>query len=165
MKRRHAAALALVGWYLIMPHRPGDSSEPFSQWYQSEEFDTETECNQLLEYDRGVYYGNKSKNLVVQDQIRRLRYAQCVAANDPRFKSNALVGWYLLVPLSWSDSLREWHRYGSFDSAAECAAARENAIRTGAPDSALVGLSNEEVKRALVKSGCIATNDPRLMPK
>jgi hypothetical protein len=165
MKTRHAAALALVGWYLIMPHRPGDSGEPFSQWYQSEEFDTDAECNQLLEYDRGVYRDNKSKNPVVQEQIRRLRYAQCVAANDPRLKSNALVGWYLMMPLSWSDSLAEWHRYGSFDSAVECAAARENAISTGVADSALIGLSNEEVKRALVKSECIATNDPRLTRK
>jgi hypothetical protein len=84
MKPRHAAALALVGWYLMMPHRPGDRSEPFSQWYQSHEFDTDAECNDLLEYDLSLYQDNKSKNPVVQEQIRRLRYAQCVDANDPR---------------------------------------------------------------------------------
>jgi len=84
MKPRHVAALALVGWYLMIPHRPGDHSEPFSQWYQSGEFDKEAECNELLEYDRGVYHGNKSKRPTVQEQIRRLRYGQCVDANDPR---------------------------------------------------------------------------------
>jgi hypothetical protein len=86
MNLRHAAALALVGWYLMMPHRPGDPSEPLSKWYQSEEFYTESECNQLLEMDRGFYHFNKSKKPVVQEQIRRLRSAQCVAADDPRLK-------------------------------------------------------------------------------
>jgi hypothetical protein len=165
MTLRHAAALALVGWYLMMPHHPGDPNEPLSKWYQSEEFDTETECNGLLEYNRSLYHDNKSKNPVVQEQIRRLRSAQCVAANDPHLNPNVLVNWYLMAPLSWSDSLAEWHHYGSFDSAAECAAARENAIRTGVADSAMIGLSNERVKSTLVKSECIASDDPRLKRK
>ena len=84
MNIRHAAALALVGWYLMMPHRPGETGEALSKWYQSHEFDTEAECNDLLEYDRGLYVGNHSQKHAVQEQIRRLRYARCVDANDPR---------------------------------------------------------------------------------
>ena len=83
MMLRHAAALALVGWYLMTPHRPGDFSEPVSQWYQSHEFDTEAECNDLLEYDRGLYLYNHSRDHAVQEQIRRLRYSRCIDANDP----------------------------------------------------------------------------------
>ena len=74
----------------------------------------------------------------------------------------ALVGWYLMVPLSRNDSLTKWDHYGSFDSAAACATARENAIRAGGADSKMMGLSSEEVKRALLQSECIATDDPRL---
>jgi len=87
MEPRRAVALAIVGWYLMMPHRPGDPGEPLSQWYLSHEFDTEAECKELIEYDLSLYQDNKSKNPVVQEQKRRLRYAQCVDANDPRLDS------------------------------------------------------------------------------
>jgi hypothetical protein len=82
-----------------------------------------------------------------------------------RVATLALVGWYLMVPLPRSDSLAKWDRYGSFDSAVECATARESAIRAGVADSKLMGLSSEEVKRALLQSECIATDDPRLKEK
>jgi hypothetical protein len=43
MKVRHAAALALVGWYLIMP--PGDLiGIPMPNWQRRAVFDSKTQC-------------------------------------------------------------------------------------------------------------------------
>jgi hypothetical protein len=53
MNPRHAAALALVDWYLAMPphiHRNGqvlvgvDRSPPLGQWGIADSFDTAAEC-------------------------------------------------------------------------------------------------------------------------
>jgi hypothetical protein len=74
-------------WHLMMPHRPGDAGEPLSQWYKAEPpFNTEAECNDVIESDRGLYLGKHPRDRVVQEQISRLRYSQCVADNDPRFQ-------------------------------------------------------------------------------
>jgi len=75
--------LKVVNWHLMMPHRPGDPKEPLSQWYRSD-FDTEAECTELLESDRSLYLGKPPRDPAVQEQIRRLRYSQCVADSDPR---------------------------------------------------------------------------------
>jgi len=60
MKPRHAAALALVGWYLMRPpltqtgpdtyNLPPDTSAPLSKWtYQTvDHFDSEEECKTEL---------------------------------------------------------------------------------------------------------------------
>jgi hypothetical protein len=88
MKARHAAALALVGWYLMVPLRPGDPSEPLSHWYQSPEtFNTEDDCKELLEYDVSRFYGKQLHDPAIREHVRSLQYARCVADNDPRFKS------------------------------------------------------------------------------
>jgi hypothetical protein len=51
MKLRHAAALALVGWYLMAPPFPKgehryepDTSVPLSQWIRRASFDSAAEC-------------------------------------------------------------------------------------------------------------------------
>jgi len=55
MKLRHAAVLALVGWYLMMPpyrtwkEAGGLDDPPLSLWIQEGQFDTATECQQALE--------------------------------------------------------------------------------------------------------------------
>ena len=77
----------------------------------------------------------------------------------------ALVGWYLMVPLSQGDPIPKWDHYGSFDSASECTTARENAIRAGVADATMMGTSQVEVKHALLLSECIASDDPRLKEK
>ena len=50
MKPRHAAALALVGWYLMAPPiRPGsgvDLSAPISRWALNGEFDSAGACDE-----------------------------------------------------------------------------------------------------------------------
>ena len=53
MNSRHAAALALMGWYLITPsgHFAADSSGGLipTGWFRLGTFDTETECDQALQ--------------------------------------------------------------------------------------------------------------------
>ncbi len=71
MKLQHAAALALVGWYLIRPPLPHlnahdshtDTAAPLSRWTVVRTFPTKKEC----ETQRG---GNP--------------WEQCVASDDPR---------------------------------------------------------------------------------
>ena len=106
MKPRHAAVLALVGWYVMLPpipapdlwqtltHQcPGDSccpdgEQPLSEWKIQEVFDTAKQCKEALETAR-------AKNLSGVSEVRgpcsgttpglhRWTYAQCVASDDPR---------------------------------------------------------------------------------
>ena len=44
MKLRHTAALALVGWYLMMPPYP-KVDEPLNKWSISKAFKTAQDCN------------------------------------------------------------------------------------------------------------------------
>ncbi len=54
MKRRHAAALAIVGWYLMMPPDSAkiphsvDSRAPLSRWMIVATFDTSEACEKAL---------------------------------------------------------------------------------------------------------------------
>jgi hypothetical protein len=95
MKPRHAAALALVGWYLMVPppvlHRspPVDLEAPLSAWRLFSMHDTAAEC------ERGLvaFYKLAKTELVAnpadeRDRIRfyQLESSQCVASDDPRLK-------------------------------------------------------------------------------
>jgi hypothetical protein len=103
---RHAVALALVGWYLMMPPlRPPQSirwSEgkfqvdtltpaPLSQWTIVDSFDSARECREShlkllndrlvkLDHDRIM---NSVKGYI---QIEQAYNAKCVASDDPRLK-------------------------------------------------------------------------------
>jgi hypothetical protein len=52
MNLRHAAALALVGWYLMLPLVNGDASPatqlPLSEWTQEGSFDRAEDCKRAL---------------------------------------------------------------------------------------------------------------------
>jgi len=90
MKRRHAAALALVGWYLMLPPvKQGTihTEAPLGKWEVNEAFESAERCNQ----------GRKSNlNDAVQqlknpasdalDRITAMDFlkAQCIASDDPR---------------------------------------------------------------------------------
>ena len=47
MKTCNVAALALSGWYLIVPPVGGDASAPLSQWRTIDRFDTAQECRRI----------------------------------------------------------------------------------------------------------------------
>jgi len=61
MKPCYAAALALVGWYLMMPWMHNkvliDDSAPLSQWTYLDSFDSAARCDQvrrgLTQYAKG----------------------------------------------------------------------------------------------------------------
>ena len=94
MKPRHAAALALVGWYLMLPpiERGGSggqfwvpANEPLSMWSTDRTFNSEDECNSALAdlKQPRTYSGNAEQ---AQDMQRQR--AICVSTDDPRLKGN-----------------------------------------------------------------------------
>lgn len=100
MKPRHAAALVLVGWYLMLPpigaNDSPDPSLPLPQgWSIYRSFDTASEC----ENAKSEYGDKASKKL---GKIKKgtdeytywhiygpgLIFSQCIATDDPRLKGN-----------------------------------------------------------------------------
>ena len=85
MNVRHTAALALMGWYLMVPPPLSHSPKvaPLSQWTRVGAFQSEEACdvkrNAFSKLDRplGGWRGLPPEE--VYD-------AQCVATNDPRLK-------------------------------------------------------------------------------
>ena len=70
MKPHHAAALALVGWYLMLPPVTSDGriqkDAPLSRWYIFSNFETKEECEKARQVSSGLTI--------------------CVASDDPRLK-------------------------------------------------------------------------------
>jgi len=96
IKLRHAAALALVGWYLLAP--PLDLSSysvqlksPLANWQIMASFDTASACE-----DSRLTMSEKTRPwLNVPDHGQRdfltasqYAMAHCVASDDPRLKGN-----------------------------------------------------------------------------
>src|SRR5882724_6408228 len=96
MKPRHAAALALVGWYLMIPpltNRTGpiEREAPLVKWETWTSFDTAAECQARIETLTGAAIGRlKAQTAAAATPQRimdlRLLSAQCVANDDPRLK-------------------------------------------------------------------------------
>jgi hypothetical protein len=87
MKPRHAAALALVGWYLLVP--VGDGSQPFRDWSHVGSYDTAKECEDAqLEFVNGakgphfVQHGTMTRERVIEG----FTLSECIASDDPRLK-------------------------------------------------------------------------------
>jgi len=82
MDPRHAAALTLVGWYLMMPF-PDDLSAPIAYWMHSDSFDSATECRDAASKLRARAQNNPS---LPKAQIKAISSAECIASDDPRLK-------------------------------------------------------------------------------
>jgi hypothetical protein len=95
MKLRHAAALALVGWYLMVPppviHSsvPVNLDAPLSEWGIFSGHDSAAECEQTLV----EFYKLAKTELVANpaDERYRIRFyqlesSQCIASDDSRLK-------------------------------------------------------------------------------
>jgi hypothetical protein len=88
MKPRHATAIALVGWYLMVPplHSVSktmawDSSAPLSKWMIVDSFDTAEECrHDLLRRINSNYKGQTP----TAAEKRWLDKFVCIASDDPR---------------------------------------------------------------------------------
>lgn len=85
MKLRHTAALALMGWYLIVPTpemaRARRDDVSLSRWYQIGSYDSADDCNQAK---NGMLYSKSQSNADENWATSRL---QCVADDDPRLKA------------------------------------------------------------------------------
>lgn len=93
----HAAALALVGWYLMLP-TPHDSTLryvprlPLSQWTVIQSFDSADDCEEI--HARGEAKTKKDLHKVKDPDTAspagRLAFlytqAECVATDDPRLR-------------------------------------------------------------------------------
>ena len=88
MNLRHAAVLALVGWYLMVPpalsHGPKDGQiEPLPYWSMAGAFEVEKDCDaerlRLSKFNPnlGSYRGLPPEEIYD---------VQCVATDDPRLK-------------------------------------------------------------------------------
>jgi hypothetical protein len=90
MNRRHAAALALVGWYLMMPPESGDKGAPLSKWEIVNSFDDAENC-QVDRHDfstDGMKRLNAPKNKADLKLGLRFIESVCIATDDPRLKGN-----------------------------------------------------------------------------
>jgi lipocalin len=102
-KSRHLAALALVGWYLMMPPdspkipHDVDSDIPLARWIVVTSFDTEDNCEKAL-----TDLQNNDKDPITIDKTGKLKRLQkndaalgkaralnaaCVASDDVRLKA------------------------------------------------------------------------------
>ena len=75
MKLGHAAALALVGWYLMMPPWAGDDKrlpyDPLSNWILLDTFDSQFACQQMR------------KELIKRMNSSAMETSRCVQSSDP----------------------------------------------------------------------------------
>jgi hypothetical protein len=104
MNFRHAAALALAGWYLMLPpwSSPSkfDDKAPLNQWEQANAYDSAAVCEKSR-YDtvkdllkghapNGNLLDQKTLTPETADYNARLyAAARCIASDDPRLKEKA----------------------------------------------------------------------------
>jgi hypothetical protein len=89
MKPRHAVALVLVGWYLMVPPMDNQARNyatvPIKYWHLIRAFDSAKECEEFVEQFaakarfRGEWYG------VLKE---RTLSSRCVSTDDPRLEGN-----------------------------------------------------------------------------
>jgi hypothetical protein len=91
VKPRHAAALALVGWYLIIPSSMLPTAtahkEPFRRWQIVRGFDSADDCedfrSDFFERSRQRHGLN-----VLEPAYRDYMFVECIATDDPRLKGD-----------------------------------------------------------------------------
>jgi hypothetical protein len=89
MKSRHAAALALVGWYLMFPpsahglHGQIETSALLSQWDILESFDSANECETALSRFKAAEHTETEIGMQLRKAADR---SLCIATDDPRLK-------------------------------------------------------------------------------
>ena len=106
MKSRHATALAIVLWYLMIPpigaDNKVDAHAPLSKWRISVGFESQKQCEDSLkdaiqnpmtpaEYQAAASATRKAgmKPLSMAEMTKRTVESECVAGDDPRLKEKA----------------------------------------------------------------------------
>ena len=95
MKPCHAVALALVGWYLMIPPLDRDNKPetniPLSEYWQHQAYDSAKECEASKTAYQRLYLDRWKKNLdkmgqYWQGMTESLLQGFCVESTDPRLK-------------------------------------------------------------------------------
>ena len=87
MKLHHAAALAVVGWFLMMPPTSkdfpmGHTDAPLTEWLKKPAtYRNKAECEHVL--DKQIRLANARNR---QLAVKFYKQAQCVSDDDPRLK-------------------------------------------------------------------------------
>ena len=106
MKTRHAATLAILAWYLMIPpigaDNKVDARAPLSQWRRGVSFNSQKECDASLkdaiqnpmtpdEYKDAAKQTRmaKMRPLSMSEMTKRTAQSQCVASDDPRLNAKA----------------------------------------------------------------------------
>jgi hypothetical protein len=97
MKPCHAAALALVGWYLMVPPLVNapykvDTEAPLTSWKAYQTFDTAEECNKSLLSIKAKYQHTATAPIgSIKKGTRafalQIVFAHCVSSDDPRLRA------------------------------------------------------------------------------
>jgi hypothetical protein len=93
MKPRHAAALALMGWYLIAPPIRNiesnddylDEHAAYPDWRLICVLNTEAQCEHLRDFARESVAGYPQL-LDSNPEMQQYSEAECVASDDPRIR-------------------------------------------------------------------------------
>ena len=97
MKSRHAAALALVGWYLMGPLVDQKAGKivyeaPLTYWEHEGSFDTAAECERKrkdnLRLMTNLRMNSTDRSPGSYLGLDSALAAKCIASDDPRLKSN-----------------------------------------------------------------------------
>jgi hypothetical protein len=83
VKLRHAAALAFLGWYLMIAPGKGDKflvNAPLSKWRQLGEFDSAAECDKQRSEWMATIIRLSAPGTAEGE------WARCIASDDPRLK-------------------------------------------------------------------------------
>ena len=90
---RHAAALALVGWYLMMPFpKTKCPDKSLNDYIHVKSYDTAKDCEKdkvdLIEQTRQPNYAVREgfKSWTVLQVRTMLQVSECIATDDPRLK-------------------------------------------------------------------------------
>jgi hypothetical protein len=91
MKLCHAAALALVGWYLMTPPPPFDPSTPLSKWTRmgKTEYASEAECTAVRQQLQTTFRDPGDippEHITATIMVKAMAHVLCIAADDPRLK-------------------------------------------------------------------------------
>ena len=91
MRFQHAAALALVGWYLMVPPFSGTNvsyDKPLSDWQPVDKYSTKTECEEgkrVTVHQMTVLFAEAYK-IPPTPKLKALEAGKCIATDDPRLK-------------------------------------------------------------------------------
>ncbi len=85
MKIRHTAALALVGWYLMVPPpgSPPGETEGLRRWQILSSFDSAKECEAERASVKKRAADSATKSESAEPGLQSVLFAVCIATDDP----------------------------------------------------------------------------------